>query len=353
MTRSVAPRPRHIRRSMALIALLGLMAPFAPATPAHAGDTVITVDHMSPGTTGTTRTDRPVGPPRSDETVITFDGPPAPAPGSDISTQYHRMGVDFTEGGNNGGVLPRVLEVGAQAHSGARVAAVGCNREFCPSNIAGVFTTTHARVAVWVGNYLDASAHSRVTLFALDPSGKIIGRDAASVTGGAGFDTPLEVTSSARDIASFVVSAGPQGGRSSHIGIDDLTFDKSAVPPTPDFGLEYNAAAHPFGVLVDPGSSAAVSLVIHRVNGSTGPLKLAVSGLPAGVSATFAENPTSGGEGAMVNLTFTAAATAPGASGVPVTVTGTPIRIKLRPRGRDHGRDRGAVGRYWASFDGD
>jgi len=327
MIQSVLPRPRHIRQLMALIALLSLMAPFAPATPRHADDTVMTVDHKSPGTTGTTRMAGPLVPPRSDETVITFDGPPAPAPGSDISTQYHRMGVDFTEEGNNGGVLPRVLEVGAQAHSGTRVAAVGCGKEFCASSIVGLFTTTHARVEVWVGNYLDASAHSRVTLFALDPSGKIIGRDAASVTGGAGFGTPLEVTSSAREIASFVVASEgrPQGGPSTHIGIDDLTFDESAVPPPPDFGLEYNAAAHPFGGLVDPGGSAAVSLVIHRVNGSTGPLKLAVSGLPAGVSAAFAENPTSGGEGAVVGLTFTADATAPGVSDVPVTVTGTPL----------------------------
>ncbi len=83
---------------------------------------------------------------------------------------------------------------------------------------------------------------------------------------------------------------------------------------SPTFAL----AASPSPVTLNQGATTTTTVTVTPEYGFTGAVNLAVSGLPSGVTATFAANPTSGTS----VLTVTASATAtPGTT--PLTITGT------------------------------
>ena len=83
---------------------------------------------------------------------------------------------------------------------------------------------------------------------------------------------------------------------------------------TPGFTLAPSATA----VSVSPGAGSTDTITVTDVGGFTGNVTLAIAGLPTGVTATFATNPTTGSS----LLTFTASNSA-AASTSNLTITGT------------------------------
>jgi len=83
---------------------------------------------------------------------------------------------------------------------------------------------------------------------------------------------------------------------------------------TPSFTLSDS----PSSLTITQGSSGTSTITVNDVNGFTGSVTLAASGLPSGVTATFGTNPTTGTS----VLTLTASATATTGAAT-VTITGT------------------------------
>jgi len=83
---------------------------------------------------------------------------------------------------------------------------------------------------------------------------------------------------------------------------------------TPSFTLSDS----PSSLTITQGSSGTSTITVHDVDGFTGSVTLAASGLPSGVTATFGTNPTTGTS----VLTLTASATATTGAAT-VTITGT------------------------------
>jgi hypothetical protein len=109
----------------------------------------------------------------------------------------------------------------------------------------------------------------------------------------------LKVTFAPKDSADYTTAAG------------SVTL---TVNPAPSFTL----AASPASMTVTQGASGKSTIAVTALNGFTGKVTLAASGLPSGVTASFATNPTTGTS----VLTFAASNTA--VTGVyKVTITGT------------------------------
>jgi hypothetical protein len=86
------------------------------------------------------------------------------------------------------------------------------------------------------------------------------------------------------------------------------------VNPAPSFTL----GALPASLTVVQGSSGTSTLTVTKLNGFTGSVTLAASGLPSGVTATFGTNPTTGTS--VLTLTASSSATLGSAT---VTIKGT------------------------------
>ena len=82
-----------------------------------------------------------------------------------------------------------------------------------------------------------------------------------------------------------------------------IVYGDPSTTSTPDFSL----GASPSSISVTRGSSATSTISVTRLNGFTGSVTLSVSGLPAGVTATFSTNPATGNTSV---LTLAASSTA-------------------------------------------
>jgi hypothetical protein len=89
-------------------------------------------------------------------------------------------------------------------------------------------------------------------------------------------------------------------------------------PAAPDFGV----AASPASRTVTQGGSTTYGVTISPSGGFSSAIDLAVAGLPAGASGTFAPNPTTGGAGWASTLSVTTSASTP-AGTFPLTVSAT------------------------------
>lgn len=236
-----------------------------------------------------------------------------------VSSQYQGShGVVFN-GPPSDGYRPvvKTVPVGT-AHSGVRVVhfstCPGC--EFYTPRTVGRLTSTATRVEAYVG-YLEGQpngAQAQITMIARDASGQTVGTSTATVTEGQPFTQLVGVTAPGPTIASFELTTTPTFG-SQPVGFDDLAITSPGSQP-PDFSLEVGAAPVP------SGTSVAVPIVVHRLNGSNGGVTLSASGLPPGVTASF-QPTTVTGVGSAVTLLLT---TAPGAAfaDATITITGTP-----------------------------
>lgn len=118
------------------------------------------------------------------------------------------------------------------------------------------------------------------------------------------------------NLGTWTVTVTGTSGSLSHAATFNLTVNQ---PPPVDFGI----SASPTSLTLTQGASASDTVTIMSSNGFNSPVSLAVSGLPAGVSASFAPatvTPASNGSATSM-LTLSASATA--ATGtVTVTVSG-------------------------------
>ena len=161
------------------------------------------------------------------DTVIGFDDLAASA---DVTSQYHAQGVDLNLDASGHATTRSV----SGARSPSQILDIsGCSGEFCSPTafVRGTFSSLHAHIAVYAGDWYALPESRSVTLTALSATGAVL--DTAgpvAVSSGAGFTTLLEITRPAADIAGFEVGTSPGAAR---VGFDDLTFDAPSSPPPP------------------------------------------------------------------------------------------------------------------------
>lgn len=249
------------------------------------------------------------------DTVLGFDDIPA---GVRLAAQYHDKGVDFaiTPSGEPTASRPEVVDVGAQAHSGTHAVDLdNCDHEFCFNGLDGTFAYSHSAVRVYAGT-APGRGGGDVTLVARDANGAVVGTNVVHVAAGSPATNLLEVTSPTSNIVYFELS-GP--------GIvDDFSYDTPLSPPPPDFGLAIDTTGNfnldgDVGVL--PGDSTTVKIAVNRFNGAQGNLKFTASGLPAGVTSSFAPSDLAGTPSVTLNLS---AAQNAGKSSGDVTIDAAP-----------------------------
>src|SRR5712692_3586796 len=118
--------------------------------------------------------------------------------------------------------------------------------------------------------------------------------------------------SSTAATGTFPVTITGTSGSLSHTATLSLTVNAPA--PAPNFSL----SASPSSLTVTQGASGTSTITVAPLNGFTGSVGLAASGVPSGVTATFSPTSTTG------TSTLTLAASSTAATGTStVTVTGT------------------------------
>lgn len=288
-------------------------------------------------------------------TVASFDDLD---PNTRVSTEYAGShGLSFPSAP---GERPLVKQVGAKAHSGDRVGVYsceglpGCGEGFSEPVLRGQLAQSANAVSAWVGWYRDPafpinpgdpveSISVRIRAFTAEDA--LVAESAyVTVTEDAPLSQQVVATSPAgAAIDYFVITADKPGENSAGraIAIDDVTvtIDDSAPPPPPNFTLNQGQTV----VDVLTGTSVDVPVEINRINGSNGDISFAASGLPAGMTASFAPNPVPGtgastvmtltaAEGAAhsdqySDVTVTATPTSPGAGSMPRSITKS-VRIR-------------------------
>jgi hypothetical protein len=290
------------------------------------------------------------GPATAATKTVTFDDQPAD---TRVSNQYlSSHGVNFAGDLRS---RPVVKSVGAKAHSGDRVGINSCEgipdacESYPPPVLRGELSSSANSVSAFVGYYSFSPPGGgdmvsvRIRAFNAD-TGLIAESPYVVVTEDAAFNQQVTATSpSGAKIDSFEIVADKPGenvgGKS--IGFDDLaiTIDEGAPPPPPNFTLNQGQTV----VDVLTGTSVDVSIDINRINGSNGDISFAVSGLPAGMTASFNPNPVTGGGTQTVmtlsaadgaahsdqysDITITATPTSPGAGPSPRSIT-KQVRIR-------------------------
>lgn len=257
--------------------------------------------------------------------VVNFDDLPA---GTTVEGQYKEEdGVYFQGPSQSDGWFPLVKAAPGQAHSGNQVASIanctaggnGC--EFFTPVTIGRLTRTARSVSAyvgWIGTPEPAST-AEVKLIARNASGGDIGASTTTVTAGDPFSRQLSVTSASPDIASFELIASPS--LSEDVGFDDLELTYPDQPAPPDFSLSVSGGP----TNVPQGDFAEIPIGLNRINGSNGDISLSASGLPPGMSASFAPNPAAGSAGgAMLKLSADPNAPPSPSAYTTITITATP-----------------------------
>jgi hypothetical protein len=223
--------------------------------------------------------------------------------GQAITTQYQGEGVFFAQAADYGfryggapsvgtnfvspnacngtGEYPVLFAAGNLTSSppdAARLAA--CNgSEFWNNGTFGLFTSGADQVSAEVGEL--AGSGSQFELDAYDQSHDLIG-SATITTTTVGIVNLLSYTPPAgTQIWAFAIYTTDQSDHSD-FGMDDLSYS-IAVGQQPQIAL--SASAFRFSGIL--GSTGSIAVTLERDNGSTGEVDLALSGLPAGVTATF------------------------------------------------------------------
>ncbi len=126
-----------------------------------------------------------------------------------------------------------------------------------------------------------SASGSRYELDAYNQAHELIGSSAITANK-AGIVNPISFTAPAGQLIWAFAIYDPFGSGQYDFGMDDLYY---SIPPgqAPEISLTVN---HPYAGGIVP-SSGSLAVTINRFNGSTGEVDLAVSGLPAGVTATF------------------------------------------------------------------
>jgi hypothetical protein len=276
-------------------------------------------------------------------TFVNFDDL---APNTRVFEQYKdTRGVSFPAAA---GTRPLVKSFPGKARSGDRVGVFsceglpGCGEGFgVTPRLHGVLKNSANSLSVYVGYWMDPAFPNSGTLDArlraFDVDGNVVAESPyVTVTQDAAITQQVSVVAPpGKVIDSFDVTADKPADADKYLAIDDLavTIDEAAPPPPPNFTLNEGQTI----VDVLTGDSVGVPVEINRSNGSNGDISFAVSGLPPGMSASFAPNPVAGSgtstvmtltadEGAAhsdqyTEITVTATPTSPGAGSSPRSIT--------------------------------
>lgn len=234
-----------------------------------------------------------------------------------VTTQYHERGVDFAVRPRDTQAVITELPFGYPS-SGVRIADISVpspGSEFPLPILEGRLVQMASLVSVQVGLPRFWMGAVPVTLTAYDANHQVVGTAGPVEPSGMFAQTRLKVVSATPNIAYFTVTAP---SIVSPVGIDDLRFITPVA--NPDFSLTTPAQF----VNVGPGGSNTASILIGRLNGSTGSIQFSASGLPAGVSASFAPNPA-GADSTILTLSAAPGTPVTPYEGVPITITGTPL----------------------------
>jgi hypothetical protein len=160
------------------------------------------------------------------------------------------------------------------------------------------------------------TAASSVTLIVIKATPTITWAAPSAITYGTAL-SGTQLDANANVPGAFVYS--PAAGTVPAVGTDALTVTftptdttdyttatdsvQLKVNPAPSFTL----GASPASLSVAQGASGKSTITVNKLNGFTGSVTLATSGMPSGVTATFATNPTTGSS--VLTLTASSSAT--------------------------------------------
>jgi hypothetical protein len=266
-------------RARALVALAAVVALTAPAGAAHAADTV-KIDFETPA---------PAPPTWPSLGTVVDDGYQASAfttfLASDFGFRPYR--VTATGQARSGSV---VADVGADVCYADTGDAGGC--EFAVGGSSGRLTRTAQKITLYAGlftNYSNPSANVTAQLIGYRADDAVAATGAAVPIFAGPFDSAVTVTSAAADIARWELHVGGTDNVGAAVGFDDLTmeFPDNSLPD-----LSLSTAGDVRAVL--QGQTTDVPVRITRLNGSSGPVRFSVGGLPAGITAQVVPNPVTG-----------------------------------------------------------
>ncbi len=255
--------------------------------------------------------------------VVDFDNLPA---GTEVKDQYKEEdGVYFQGPAQSDGALPLIESAPGRAHSGNQVASIAnCPAcEFYTPRSVGRLTKTARSVSAYVGWMAppEPLVTAELKLVARTAGGDEVGASTVTISEGEPFDHQLSVTSPEPNIASFELTVANPPNNSQNVGFDDLELTYPDAPQPPDFGLSVSGGP----TNVPQGDFAEIPIGLNRVNGSNGDISLSASGLPPGMSASFAPNPAGGtAGGAMLKLSADPNAPPSPNSYSEITITATP-----------------------------
>jgi hypothetical protein len=201
----------------------------------------------------------------------------------------------------------------------------GAGKEFphCTTDNYIRFNVPQSTISFRMGFDSTAAFSHVVQVTAYDASGTQI--TSVSPTVGVGVHTPVTITQPGSGAAAIVYlhfTHNDFDNAYEYTAIDDLSFDNGSAPASPQIGVAASGEAFLY-----TGNSAATTtetLTVGRFAGSTGPVTLAVAGLPPGVSAKIAANPFTGGDGGTDVVTLSAPGGTAGQPLKTITVTATP-----------------------------
>jgi hypothetical protein len=188
------------------------------------------------------------------------------------------------------GFRPYRTEVGAHAHSGTTVGDLGrCFEEthqgpgceFAPPHTTALLARTAQSVTLFAGRFDTQSPFNplgtvTLTAFRGGPDGTPVATTGPVPVASGDFNTRLAVASANDDIDSFTVTSA-----NAAVGIDDVEVDFAGSQP------DFSVAATNDVVPLIAGQQTTVPVRLTRVNGSNGTVRLAIDGLPPGVTGSF------------------------------------------------------------------
>jgi len=261
--------------------------------------------------------------------TITFDDLTA---GTYVTNQYQSEGVEFVtppamfqSGSGPGndqistsacdGSFPQVITA-SNTQSPPNAAALGTcgDAEFPDHGSFGQLDTETNTVSAYVGDPA-GETNQRFELDAYGADGTLVASNQVT-TSTAGVRNPITVTSASDDIEFFAIY-WVGAGTDEQLAMDDLSFNVPATVPPPAIELEIQGGQ---GLGVLDGQSNQKTLVVHRINGSNGPVTMGIAGVPVGITWSF--TPSDGTDDTWT-LALAAPATQP-AGTFPVTITASP-----------------------------
>ena len=223
---------------------------------------------------------------------LTVDFETGPALGSAVAGDYLDSAfVRFDHRDPAGGFRPYRRSAPGLAHSGTVVADVGsdvCYQdtgatcEFVNGATTGRLTRTATAVTLFAGEFDPSSPPATARLTAFRADGTVAATSADVMIDHTGFNQQITVSSAAGDIAYFHLAT--VGSSEGDLGFDDLTLTFPAHS-LPDVAVSVTNDV----VSLLQGNLLQVPIGLSRLNDSSGPLEMSVSGLPAGVSAWVTE----------------------------------------------------------------